>query len=141
MNALCDTYLKDKKVHLKESTYKATEKIINSHIRAAFGRRPVSEISKLDIRQWQNDLLQKKAYNNRPYAPGTLRQINIQLNALFNYAVKYYDLAKNPTQAVDTIGKRQKRQAFWSLEEFSKVMAKVDKPELKLAYLLLFTPV
>lgn len=138
MNALCDAYLKDKQAHQKTSTYKSTEKIINSHIRTAFGRRPVNEISKLDIRQWQNDLLQKKAYNNRPYAPGTLRQINVQLNALFNYAVKYYDLTKNPTKAVDTIGKRQKRQAFWSLKEFSKVMAKVDKPELKLAYLLLF---
>ncbi|WP_051586414.1 site-specific integrase [Selenomonas sp. AE3005] len=67
-----------------------------------------------------------------------MRQINIQLNAVFNYAVKYYDLAKNPTKAVDTIGKRQKRQAFGSLEEFSKVIAQVDKPELKLAYLLLF---
>ena len=49
-----------------------------------------------------------------------------------------YDLAKNPTKAVDTIGKRQKRQPFWSLEEFSQVIAQVDKPELKLAYLLLF---
>lgn len=39
---------------------------------------------------------------------------------------------------MDTIGKRQKRQAFWSLEEFSKVIAQVDKSELKLAYLLLF---
>ena len=138
MNALCDAYLKDRKVNLKASTYRGTEKIINSHIRTAFGRRPVNEISKLDIRQWQNDLLQKQAYNSHPYAPSTLRQINIQLNAVFNYAVKYYDLAKNPTKAVDTIGKRQKRQAFWSLEEFSKVIAQVDKSELKLAYLLLF---
>lgn len=51
MNALCDAYLKDRKVNQKASTYRETEKIINSHIRTAFGRRPVNEISKLDIRQ------------------------------------------------------------------------------------------
>ena len=69
MNALCDAYLKDRKVNQKASTYKATEKIINSHIRTAFGRRPVNEISKLDIRQWQKTCCKSRSITAAPMHP------------------------------------------------------------------------
>ena len=67
-----------------------------------------------------------------------VRRISVQLNALFSYAVKYYDLPKNPAKAVGTIGKKQKRQAFWEVSEFNKFIAVVDKEEYRLCYLILF---
>ena len=138
MSALCDAYLKDKQVNLKASSYEGTAGIINMHIRPAFGSRTIVSITKLDIRQWQNDMKQKQTQGGSTYAPATLRRINIQLKALFSYAVKYYDLPKNPAVAVDTIGHRQKRQSFWELSDFNKFIAVVDKEEYRLCFLLLF---
>lgn len=42
-----------------------------------------------DIRRWQNELIKKG------YSPTYLKTINNQLSAIFNYAVKYYDLKGN----------------------------------------------
>ena len=44
------------------------------------------EIQTSDIRAWQNELIKKG------YSQTYLKSINNQLAALFNYAVRYYDL-------------------------------------------------
>ena len=57
------------------------------------------EIKSADIRAWQNELIKQG------YAQTYLKSINNQLVALFNYAVRYYDLRDNPCKKAGSIGK------------------------------------
>lgn len=54
------------------------------------------------------------------YSQTYLRIINNQLTAIFNYAVKYYDLKNNPCGKAGSIGKNKADEMnFWTKQEFS----------------------
>lgn len=94
----------------------------------------MADIKAADIRKWQNRLMQEG------YAPTYLKTINNQLSAIFNYAVKYYDLPKNPCVQAGSIGKSQAdAMKFWTQEEFETFAECVkDKPVLYMAFKTLF---
>ena len=139
MGALCDAYLEDKRINAKASTYIAVRKIIENHIRPTFADRIITEISKADIRDWKNELMQAETPHGKKYASSTLHTITAQLSTLFNYAIKYYDLAANPLRAVGTIGKRTPRKNFWTVQQFRQFIAAIDDyPLIKLAFNILF---
>ena len=70
------------------------------------------EIQTSDIRAWQNELIKKG------YAPTYLKSINNQLAALFNYAVRYYDLRDNPCRKAGSIGKSKADEMDFSYTTF-----------------------
>lgn len=142
-SALCDAYLQDRKANQKPNSYASTEKNINIHVRPAFGNRLVESITKLDVRRWHNDLKGKSAYDGkqgaRPYAASTINLISSKLVAVFQYAVKYYDLKSNPARiAIDELKTAKTTHEIWSVEEFNQFLAAVDDKKLQLCYLLLF---
>ena len=59
----------------------------------------MNEITASDIRKWQSELIKQG------YAPTYLKTINNQLAALFNYAVRYYDLPNTPCRKAGSMGK------------------------------------
>jgi integrase len=137
--ALCDAYLADKKINTKRSTYVNLASTVNTHIRPTLGPRIVNTLTNADVRDWQNDIIQKgHKRNGKPLAPGTIKKISKQMSSLFNYAVKYYGLRLNPIKVIGNVGKFTARQEFWSVDEFQKVMACVKKPKFYLAFNLLF---
>ncbi len=132
---MVDLYLEDKKVKLKITTCQNKEFIFKNKLIPAFGDRPLNTITPNDIRLWHNSLL---AENN--YKPTYLRKLNAQLSSLFNFAVKYYGLNKNPVTLCDNIGKgTANTMQFWTLEEFKKFLNYLrDDKILKMAFELLF---
>lgn len=74
------------------------------------------------------------------YAPTYLKSINNQLAALFNYAVRYYDLNDNPCRKAGSIGKsKADDMEFWTKQEFKQFLPSMDKkPEAKMAFMLLY---
>ena len=74
------------------------------------------------------------------YAPTYLRTINNQVSALFNYAVKYYDLPNNPCRKAGSIGKgKADEMQFWTKEEFDKFVDTVmNKQQSYMAFMTLF---
>jgi len=135
-----DIYLEDIRPQIKESTYATKENIINTHIRPYFEELSLSQITSVHILQWQNDLLSKRDSNGRAYKDTYLRTVQNQLNAIFNHAVKYYDLEKSPCIATKKLGKANaKEMKFWTQEEyqaFSEVMK--DTPVSYYAFQLLY---
>lgn len=135
-----DIYLEDIKPQIKDSTFATKENIIETHIRPYFKELSLSQITSMHILQWQNDLLSKRDENGRPYKETFLRTIQNQLNAIFNHAVKYYDLPKNPCGATKKLGKANaKEMEFWTQEEyqaFAGVMK--DTPISYYAFQLLY---
>ena len=135
-----DIYMSDMKPQLKRNTYLTKENIINSHIRGYFENRSLASITATDILQWQNELLSQRDDDGKGYSQTYLRTIQNQLNAIFNHAVKYYDLPKNPCLVNKKMGKSNaKEMLFWTKDEYLKFAEAIkDKPVSYYAFQLLY---
>ena len=135
-----DIYMADMKPQLKKNTFLTKQNIINSHIRDYFENRSLASITPTDILQWQNELLSKRDDQGKGYSQTYLRTIQNQLNAIFNHAVKYYDLPKNPCLVNKKMGKAKgKEMLFWTKEEYLKFSEAIkDKPVSYYAFQLLY---
>ena len=83
-------YYEDMAARIRENTMNTKKYIIDLKILPYFGKKSINSITPADIRKWQNELM------SQGYSQTYLRTINNQLTAIFNYAVKYYDLKNNP---------------------------------------------
>ncbi|EDR97209.1 hypothetical protein NQ561_00970 [Anaerostipes caccae L1-92] len=63
----------------------------------------MNEIKLRDIMQWQNQLIQMKTKDGEEYTKKYLKTVQTQLSPVFNHAVKYYDLPRNPVKDAETI--------------------------------------
>ena len=140
MDSFIDIYLKDLEPQIKKSTYANKINIIDKHIRPYFKNLTVSEITSTHILQWQNELLRLRDDDGKGYTQTYLRTINNQLTAIFNHAVKYYDLPKNPCYAYKKMGKTNAQEMlFWTKEEYMKFSEAIkDKPMSYYAFQILY---
>ena len=129
-----ELYCEDMGTRLREHTMRTKRYIIDLKITPYFGEKSVNEIKATDIRQWQNKLI------SQGYSPTYLKTINNQLCAIFNYAVKYYDLASNPCAKAGSIGKSKAEEMnFWTKQEFMKFVDELmDKRMSYLAFMILY---
>ena len=105
-----ELYYKDMEVRLRENTMYTKRYIIDLKIKPYFEHKVLSEITVADIRNWQNELLKQN------YSETYLKTINCQLGAIFNYAVRYYNLKDNPCRKAGSIGKSKgEPKDFWML--------------------------
>lgn len=132
--AFLKLYHEDITPRIKESTFLNKQNIMNKHILPYFAKKPMSEIKATDVRKWQNVMMKKG------YKPTYLRTINNQLSALFNFAVKYYDLKQNPCTKAGSMGKNQADEMnFWTKEEFSLFIDEMmDKHRSYVGFKVLF---
>lgn len=129
-----DLYYKDMENRLREYTIRTKKYIVNQKILPYFGEKAMSEITAPDIRKWQNLLMQQG------YSETYLRTINNQLSAIFNYAVRYYDLKSNPCSKAGSIGKsKADKVEFWTKQEFMDFIQFIDHDsEAYVIFMLLY---
>lgn len=127
-------YYEDMVNRLRQTTLRTKKYIIDLKILPYFGNLPISEIKPADIRKWQNDLI------NRGYSATYLRTIQNNLNAVLNYAVRYYDLKSNPCAKAGSMGRNKADEMqFWTKQEFEKFIDSViDKRISYMAFMLLY---
>lgn len=127
-------YYADMETRLREHTMRTKKYIIDLKILPYFGQKRVNDITAADIRRWQNELIKKG------YSPTYLKTINNQLSAIFNYAVKYYDLKGNPCTKAGSIGKsRAEEMSFWTIDEFRQfVDCIMDKRQSYMCFMILY---
>ncbi len=135
-----DLYFEDMGHRLKESTIISKRYMVDKKILPVFGKIPINEITPKDIRKWQNGLTAYRDKNGKPYAQTYLRAINNQITAMFNYAVKYYDLRENPCTKAGNMGKSNAEEMqFWTKAEFEQFIAAVqDKPASYTAFMTMY---
>ena len=135
-----DTYTADMKNRLKENTWHTKEHIIRTKLLPYFGKLKMCNITAQQIITWQNEMLDHKDENGKKYTPVYLRSVNSQLSAIFNHAVRYYNLRENPCKKAGSMGKKKNREMlFWTKEEylkFAEVM--MDKPLSFYAFEMLY---
>ena len=126
-----EQYMADMQTRIKENTWATKEHIIRSKLLPYFGKLKMSNITAQQIITWQNELMNYKDENGKALSPVYLKTINNQLSAIFNHAVKFYNLKENPCRKAGSMGKKKNREMlFWTKEEylkFAEVM--MDKPQ------------
>ena len=127
-------YCSDMRTRLREHTMRTKTYIVELKILPYFGNKRVNDITAADIRKWQNELIKMG------YSSTYLKTINNQLSAIFNYAVRYYDLKSNPCAKAGSMGKSKAEEMdFWTGEEFRKFIDSVMNKRLSyMAFMTLY---
>ena len=127
-------YCADMETRLREHTMRTKKYIVELKILPYFGNKRVNDITAADIRQRQNELIKMG------YSPTYLKTINNRLSAIFNYAVRYYDLKSNPCAKAGSMGKSKAEEMdFWTGEEFRRFIDSVMNKRLSyMAFMTLY---
>ena len=121
-NSLVELYMEDIKTRVRKNTFETKENIINTKVLPYFKNKPINAITASDVRQWQNTLI-KENYKNT-----YIKKINNQLSAIFNYAIRYHNLSRNPAREAGPVGKKKAdRVSFWTVDEFKKAIQHLNE--------------
>lgn len=122
--ALTKLYLKDVKPRVKPTTYANKVSIIDHHLMPYFSNVLIDDITPAMIRDFQTDCM-----TNSGLKETSLHTIHTHLNAIFNFAVKFYGLEKNPVTLAGSMGSQKVNKIdFYTPEEFKKVLECIDDP-------------
>lgn len=133
-------YEEDRRSRIKDSTWESKEHIIRTKLLPYFGKLKMSSITPQQIVRWQNELINYRDKDGAPYSPVYLKSIQNQISAIFNHAVRYYNLKENPCKKAGSMGKKKNREmAFWAKEEYLQFIdAMMDKPLSFYAFEMLY---
>lgn len=130
---LVDLYMEDVATRVRSTTLENKKYVIDLKITPYFGKMNVNKITPNHIRKWQNELIKKG------YSQTYLKSINNQISAIFNFAIKYYNLSSSPALKAGAMGKKNADDMqFWTVKEFKKFIEYDDKPISELAFKVLF---
>lgn len=133
--SMYDIYIDDCRKHLKPTTVFQKEFTFKSKILPFFKDRPINSITAADVRLWQNKQLETS--NSSSY----VKHNQAQLSSIFNFAVKYYNLPKNPCRAAasELYNKKEpKKIDFWTRDEFDKFISNAKNPMYYCGFNILF---
>lgn len=135
-----EIYKQDNKNTIREHTWQTKENIIKAKLVPYFGNKKLDKITNIDIRRWQNNLLEERRPDGKPYSKDYLRTIFNQLFAILSHAVRYYGLTANPAAGECIFQKNsgQEKQC-WTTEEYLKFADEImDKPDVYYAFEILY---
>lgn len=135
-----EIYEHDRRMRVKENTWESKSHIVRTKILPYFGKCKLDAIEPKDIIAWQNIMMKAKDSRGKSYWENYLKTVHSQLSAIFNHAVRYYNLKVNPAARAGTMGsEHRKEMLFWTKEEYLKFAeAVMDKPISYYAFELLY---
>lgn len=93
--------------------------MIESKILPCLGEKKLTEITPLDILNWQNAIQDECTSSGLHYRDSYLRSISNQLFAMFNHAVRYCNLPSNPMSQADRMdSKKTEEMKFWTKDKY-----------------------
>lgn len=133
-------YTRDMKPKLKHNTWLTKEHILRAKLLPYFKDKKMRDIRPKDIIQWQNEQISYRDEKGKPYAPTYLKTLQSELSALFNHAVRFYELKSNSGVKAGPLGKgKAEEMLFWTKEEYLKFIEAVkDKPYSYHAFQILY---
>ena len=139
-DSFVELYKKDIKPRLKENTWLTKESIIDKKILPYFAKRKLCDITAKDVIDWQNEIRTIRDARGNPHSTTYLKTIHNQLSAIFNHAVRYYDLRLNPAAKAGNMGvEERKEMLFWTKAEYQQFSdAMMDKPMSYYAFQVLY---
>lgn len=138
--ALTDLYLEDCKNRCKPTSFYTKNYLIQTKILPYFKDMPVNRIKVSTVRYWQNDLLAQCGKRGQAYSDTYLKSIHLQLSAILNYGMRYYNLPSNSAAMCGSIGRKKTTiMNFWTIDEFNRFLSCLEQELLpRLIFQLLF---
>ena len=142
-SALVENYMQDmvnnKKIAVTTAARK--QRTFDKMITPFFNQKPINTIDELDVLNWQTTIQKQgnEKYPDKGYAPTYLKSLNNELNAVMNYAVRYYKLSYNPCEKAGSMGKSDADvMQIWTLDQYEQFISYADKSGAKVAFDILF---
>ncbi|MCL2627732.1 MAG: site-specific integrase [Oscillospiraceae bacterium] len=138
--AFVDVYSTNMKPRLKQVTWETKTHLIRTKLLPYFGSKRMNDISVSDIIQWQNEIINSQSKDGKKFSQTYIKTIHNQINAIFNHAVRFYNLSENPVTKAGSIGKKEtKEMCFWTKDEYLQFIdAMMDKPLSYYAFEMLY---
>ena len=135
-----ELYKEDLKDRLKLSTWIMKTSVIDQKILPYFKNKRMCDIKPSDVIAWQKVIMAHRDENGNAYTPTYLKTIHNQLSAIFNHAVRYYELSSNPAAKAGNMGKEKTREMlFWTKDEYTTFAEEImDKPISFYAFEMLY---
>ena len=139
-DSFLELYKEDPKDRLKLSTWIMKTSVIDQKILPYFKNKRMCDIKTSDVIAWQKEIMAYRDEDGNAYTPTYLKTIHNQLSAIFNHAVRYYELASNPAAKAGNMGKEKTREMlFWTKEEYTSFVEEImDKPISFYAFEMLY---
>ena len=120
--SLYELYFEDYSKRHKPTAINTVENFFRLHILPFFGDVEIIKINSYMIREWQNEILEKKNENGKPFSENSKANIYAALKSLFNWAAKYQGLNENPCKNLGAFGSKKNRSEMkiWSVDDFNK---------------------
>ena len=121
-NSLYELYFEDYKKRHKPTAINTVETFFRLHILPFFDNIEISKINSYMIREWQNEMLEKKNENGKLFSENSKANIYAALKSMFNWAAKYQGLNENPCKNLGAFGSKKNRSEMkiWSVDDFNK---------------------
>ena len=138
--SLASLYLDDCRNRCKPTSLYEKSYLIENKILPYFKDMPVNEIKVSTVRFWQNELLSGHSRSGKSYSDTYLKSIHVQLSAILNYGMRYYNLPSNPAALCGSIGQKKAcPMNFWTIDEFHRFLSGLeDKSMPQIIFQLLF---
>lgn len=121
-NSLYELYFEDYKKRHKPTAINTVETFFRLHILPFFDNIEISKITSYMIREWQNEMLEKKNENGKLFSENSKANIYAALKSMFNWAAKYQGLNENPCKNLGAFGSKKNRSEMkiWSVDDFNR---------------------
>ena len=123
---------------IKLRSIKAFKDTHRIHILPVFKDKIVSEITRIDIQNWQKCLLNKR-YKDRPYSNRMLDRIQVDFKNVLIYGLQYGYLDNNPF-IIPKVNRDEpkKEMQIWSVDEFKQFISVVEDLKWKAIFTTLY---
>ena len=120
--SLYELYFEDYSKRHKPTAINTVENFFRLHILPFFSNVEISKINSYMIREWQNEMLEKKNENGKLFSENSKANIYAALKSMFNWAAKYQGLNENPCKNLGAFGSKKNRSEMkiWSVDDFNK---------------------
>ena len=120
--SLYELYFEDYRKRHKPTAINTVENFFKLHILPFFDNIEISKINSYMIREWQNEMLEKKNENGKLFSENSKANIYAALKSMFNWAAKYQGLNENPCKNLGAFGSKKNRSEMkiWSVDDFNK---------------------
>lgn len=138
--AFVKIYVDDMQNRIKRHTWQTKSSIIEKKLLPYFKDKKMAEITPKGVIQWQNEMIAFRDAKGKAFSPTYLKTLHNQLSAIFNHAVRYYELKSNPAAKAGNMGKeKSKEMLFWTKEEYLKFAdSMMNKPISFYAFEMLY---
>lgn len=134
-----DVYVKS--LETERSTKENYEWIINAHILPKFGSYALREIKPADIKEWRNELRQKKNQYGKPINENYVDKLAIHLGMILNSAVDNDYLASSPMKKAKKKKEKtkQKKVVPLSFQQVSQIAQNMSERYRLIVWLCFYT--